>query len=254
MNQNRNAVIVEPPPPTPALPKVLIVTPLKDAGTLDAPHPFFRKTLEQVALLESSGYEFHFATMEGGICRALNEMVATAREEKFKWIVRWDYDIEPLNGVLDLLRLLGHRAPVVGSLYTRREPNSPYVANFMHEVQVQSDGLLQCIELGGGFMKAHIEVFENLERIFPNLSYTDRDTGKHRCAFFQQGAYPTDLKPDGDWMTEDFFFSWCCRMVKIPLWLDTQIRCRHRGKDEVRFPLNDAWPELPVDPVCESQP
>jgi hypothetical protein len=224
--------------------KVVIATPLKEVAALDAPHPFYRTTLEQLALLEDSPYEFHVASMEGGICHARNKMVDKAKKLGAKWVVWWDYDIEPAPA--DILRLLGHKLPIVAALYTTRTDKNPhYVANFMHEVEVQKDGLLQVIEAGTGLQVNHIQVFENLDRIYPTIAYTDRDTGERLHAYFQQIVLQTDLKPDGDWLTEDYFFHYLCRLAKIGIFVDTKIKVKHRGKDGKLYPAE--WPPVPVD-------
>lgn len=224
--------------------RVMIATPLKDARTLDKPHPFYRTTLEQVALLDGSPYEFLFATMAGGICHARNCLVDAAKKQGVKWILWWDYDIEATAE--DILRLLSHKQPIMCGLYTtREEKNNHWVANFLHEVTLQKNDALQVLEAGTGLQLNHIEVFTNLDRIYPNIGYTDRDSGIRLYGYFQQVVMATDVKPDGDWLSEDFFFHYLCRLAQIGIWVDTKVKVKHRGPDGVLYPA--VWPPIPID-------
>jgi len=227
--------------------KIVIATPLKDARTLNQPHPFFQKTAEQIAQIQDSPYEFYFATMEGGICHARNKMVQAAKKLGAQQIVWWDYDIEAT--VDDMMKLVTNKLPIVGALYTTREDRGHWVANFMHEVELQEGGMLQVIESGCGLKKYHMEVFYILDKVYEGIAYTDRDTGERLHGYFQQIVMQTDLKPDGDWITEDFFLDHLCRHSRtkgMGIFVDTTIKVKHRGPDGTLYPTGD-WPPVPID-------
>ena len=232
--------------------KILIATPLKYASQINDPHPVFKRTLEELAKMEDCEYEFYFATMDGGICRARNLMVHEAKKMGVKKIVWLDYDIEPTTE--QLLRLVSHKQAIVGALYTTREERGHWVANFMHEVELQPNGLLQVIESGSGLKCYHMEVFRILDEVYEGIAYSDRDTGIRLHAYFQQVCMKTDLKPDGDWITEDFFLDYLCRHSRTPgmgIWVDTTIKVKHRGPDGTLYPTGD-WPPIPIDEKIEA--
>lgn len=222
---------------------VLIATPVRHWKGVDSLHSDFRTSLACLSAMQDSPYSFDFAVIEGGLARARNKLVASFLKGDYKWLLFWDDDIEA--GIADVLKLLSHKQPIVAGLYTTREERPHWVANFMHEVTVQPNGLLQVIEVGTGFKLYHRKVFEILAKHYPNLWYTDRDTGVRECAFFQQAVIATDLKPDGDWLPEDYFCDYICRHANIGIFVDTTMKLKHRGGDGTLFPKE--WPPIPVD-------
>lgn len=226
---------------------VMIAMPTRAWHGPDKLPPSFRAQLEALAVLsetEQCPHYFVFATIEGGLCRGLNVMVHAFLESECKWFLRWDDDIEAT--VEDVFRLLSHKRPVVGGLYVTREERPHYVANFMHEVEVQGNGLLQVIQLGTGFKLYHRQVFEELARIYGDtITYTEPESGKRIHAFFQQVAMRTDLQPDGTWLTEDFFLDHLCRHAKVGIFADVTMKLPHRGKDGTLYPKDGNWPPIP---------
>jgi len=225
---------------------VMIATPIKHWKGLNGLHDNFKRILNEIAELnadEDCPFRFENAFMEGGIVRARNKIVGSFMARKhLKWLVFLDDDLEPPNGESIkpyLLRLLAHKLPIVGSLYCKRQPEAAWVANFMFEVELQQNGLLQVAEVGTGMKKYHREVFENLQRIFPLIAYIDRDSGEKEWGYFQHAVI------GGDLMSEDYFCDCLCRMCKIGLWVDTEIRLMHRHHDGTMFPLGGEWPTIP---------
>lgn len=217
-------------------------------------HPNLKRllnSLHDLSVDESCPYEFYLAVMVGGIARARNKMthafkLANLQNENVKWLLTLDDDIETNPDASDILRLLSHKRPLVGALYTTREVEGVHwVANFMHEVELQKGGLLQVLELGTAMKLHHILVFTELERILADsINYTDRDTGERITAYYQQVVLKTDVRPDGDFLPEDFFFDHLCRMCKIGIFVDTTMKLKHRGPDETLYPVGD-WPAIP---------
>ncbi len=224
---------------------VMVATPMfRFQGPQDF-HPKFAEFLNSLAALtsdENCPFSFQWTTITGGIARARNKLVEAFLESECKWLLFCDDDIQATSQ--DVLKLLAHKRPLVGGLYTTRSGNCHWVANFMHEVELQRGGLLQVIEVGTGFKLYHRQVFENLKRLYPNIAYTDRDSGKREHAYFQQVALHTDLKPDGDWLPEDFFCDHICRHMDIGIFVDTTIKLKHRGPDGTLYP-QDNFPPIP---------
>lgn len=238
---------------------VYVATPVRHFQNLDDPqHVRFKRTLDELAALsrdEHCPYEFYIALIQGGLVRARNHIAhefkkLAATTPSLKFMMPWDDDIEATGA--DFLRLLSHHRPFVTAMYTRREAVAPrWVANFMHEVVLQKGGLLQVIEAGTGLQCVHLQVLTEIERIFPKIMYTDRDSGERIAAYYQHMTLQTDLRPDGDMLTEDYFFCHLCRMARIGIFVDTQCKLKHRGGDGTLYPIGD-WPPIPG--LTEAEP
>lgn len=233
---------------------VLIATPVRHFNGWQGYHKKFKELLNRLTELSADPacpYEFWFLTGEGGLVRSRNQMAhefkrINKENPHVKWLITADDDLESFGDdpADPILRLLSHKRPLVGAMYTTREERPHWVANFMHEVEVQKGGLLQVIEIGAGLKLTHIKIFTELERIYPNITYTDRDSGERITAYYQHCVLQTDLKPDGDLLPEDFYFDYLCRMAKIGLFLDTTLKLKHRDSDGTLYPTGD-WPPIP---------
>jgi len=222
---------------------VMIATPVKGWRGPESLPFWFKKELEELAGADSP-YDFQLAVVDGGLVRARNKIAANFLASDARWILWWDCDIRA--EVADVFKLLSHKLPIVGGLYATREEHPHWVANFLHQVFPQKHGLLQVLELGTGFKLMHRQVFENLARMYPGIAYTDRDTGERLHGFFQNCVLTTDLRPDGDLVSEDYFCDHLCRNAKIAIWCDTQIKLRHIAPDGTAYPKGD-FPPVPVD-------
>lgn len=187
-------------------------------------------------------YEFNILISTGGLVRTRNEMAATFKASGCRFLIPADDDLNWTPA--DILKLLSHKRPFVAALYTTREDRPHWVANFMHEVTLQKGGLYQVIEVGTGLQCIHREVFLILERVHPGMVYTDRDSGRKMFGYYQHCVLQTDLKPDGDLLTEDFFFCYLARLARIGIFVDTTIKLKHCGGDGVAYPKGD-WPPIP---------
>lgn len=225
---------------------VLIATPIRGADKPDDYHPRFKLLLNGLAALsqdDTCPWEFIFATIDMGVVPARNRIVANARKHKCKWVVFVDYDIEVEPD--QIVQLLSKKIPVIGGLYTTREVKAHWVCNFLYEAEKQKESALQVIEAGTGLLAIHIETFDILQKHFPQISYTDRDTGEKLWGFFQHAVVFHDLQQAGDLLPEDFFFCFLCRTAGIPIFVDSEVKVKHRGPDGQRYPLGD-WPEIPA--------
>lgn len=224
-------------------------------------HPKLKRllnSLHDLSVDPTCPFEFYLAVMVGGIARARNKIthafkLANKENPNVKWLLTLDDDIETAEDGSDILRLLGHKRPLVGVLYTTREVEGVHwVTNFMHEVEIQKGGLLQVLETGTGMKLHQIKVFTELERILQDsINYTDRDTGERITGYYQQVVLKTDVRPDGDLLPEDFFFDHLCRMCKIGIFVDTTIKLKHRGPDGTLYPVGE-WPAIPG--ITETEP
>ena len=225
-------------------------------------HERFLTELEALSLDDTCPYEFMFATVEGGRtwgrCRLVSHFRKMRRQyPNMRWLYWHDDDVEQTGA--GLLRLLSHRQPVVGAMYTTKEKDCHWVANFMHEVQVQANGLLQVVEVGLGALLTHYQVYDVIEACNEGLLYTDRTTGERHLGFFQEVVL--DKMP----YSEDYFFCLLMRHAKladpteddpdhrklgIGIFVDTELRLRHYGGDGKAWP--EEWPPIPMDQKVEA--
>lgn len=234
---------------------VMVATPVRYWRGVDGlPEVVKREAAQLAELSESPECPCYFvaATAVGGIARARNAVVHQFLASPCKWLLFRDDDLHAPGDrpelVDALFRLLSHKKPIVAGLYTTREDNPHWVTNFMHEVKLQGDGLLQVIETGTGFKLYHRQVFENLIRIYgEQIGYTERATGERMYAFFQQVAVKTDLQPDGDFLTEDYYCDYLCRHAGIGIFVDTTVKLLHRDGDGTLYPKDGAFPPIPID-------
>ena len=232
---------------------VYVATPVRHFKNLDDPqHVRFKATLDELAAMSRDPlcpYEFYICLMQGGLVRARNHIAhefkkLAVEHPSLKFMMPWDDDIEATGK--DFLRLLSHKRPFVAAMYTVREAGTPRWAgfNFMHEVELQKGGLLQVLEAGTGLQCIHLQLLTELERVFPKIVYTDRDTGDRITGYYQNLVLQTDVRPDGDMLTEDHFFCHLCRHANVGIFVDTQLKLKHRGGDGTLYPLGD-WPPIP---------
>ena len=238
---------------------VMVATPV---SRFDKFHPRFEAFLKDLAALsvdDACPYEFIFATVDGGRTWGRCRLVANFRRLRkkypnLKWIYWADDDVEQTAG--GVLRLLSHKLPVVGAMYTTKGDGPHWCANFMHEVELQPNGCLQVVECAIGALLTHFQVYDIVEAGFPGLVYTHRDTGERQVGFFQESVI--EKVP----YSEDYFFCWLCRhapvdtgekdetglakiKMGIGLFVDTQLKLKHRGVDGTLYPAE--FPPIPID-------
>ncbi len=228
----------------------------------DPVHEEFLKRLAELSTDEACPYEFFQMVVQGGRtwgrCRVVTAFRKLRRKApQVKWLYWHDHDMGRDAGELveGLLRLLSHKLPLVGAMYVTKGDNPHWCTNFLHEVELQPNGLLQVFETGCGGLLTHWQVYDGIESVHPVLEYTDRDTGERHVGFFQEIVI--DKVP----FPEDYFFSWLCRhtqvldptpedpkriVMGIGVYVDTTVRLHHRDGDKA-YPLNDEWPPLPID-------
>jgi hypothetical protein len=227
---------------------VLVATPMRELKAFSAQHASFLAELAALSTDEGCPYEFIQAVVTGGRTWGRCRMVSNARKLRakeypnLKWIYWHDDDVE--QTAAGLLRLLSHRQPVVGALYTVKGKDPHYCANFLHEVEIQKNGILQVYECAIGGLLTHMETYDLVEKKFPAILYTDRNTGERHQGFFQEVVI--ERVP----YSEDYFFCWLLRHTGIAIFVDTQMKLYHRGADGTLYP--EVWPPIPIDEKVEA--
>ena len=241
---------------------VMVATPMRVFRGWDPVHEAFIHRLAELSADETCPYEFLQSVVEGGRtwgrCRAVTNFRRIRRKlPNLKWLYWHDHDMgadadELVNG---LLRLLSHRLPVVGAMYVTKGEHPHWCTNFMHEVEMQPNGLLQIFETGCGGLLTFYQVYDVIEASHQVLQYTDRDTGEKHSGFFQEIVIEKVPFP------EDYFFCWLCRNTRvlepteedpnhlkmgIGVFVDTNVRLHHRDPDGTAYPV-EAWPPIPID-------
>lgn len=247
----------EPQPAVAQLPRigVTIATPLRYFPSDPKEQvAFLAKNLPQIGrvlreLHDHPFYSFEFVAAVGGICKARNSCVGEFLKTDDKWLLWWDDDLYPDDPSAAVLRLLSHKQPIVGALYCRRAKKPVYACTFMPAAELQTnplaEGLLQVVELGGGFTLIHRKVYEELHRLFvtdvkeggQTIQYVERESGEAITGFYQQRVYDRDFPP------EDYFFNYLCRCAKIGILVDTKLKIPHRNSDGTMYPTD--WPAVP---------
>ena len=240
---------------------VMVATPMRSFHGFNPIHEGFLKALAVLSTDETCPYEFWQVVVEGGRtwgrCRVVSHFRKIRKQyPNLKWLFWLDDDIgeSPDELLAALFRLLSHRLPFVGAMYTTKEEDCHWCANFLHEVKLQPNGLLQVYEVAIGALLTHYQVYDVIEAVNPSLLYTDRNTGERHIGFFQEIVI--ERVP----YSEDYFFCWLARhspvadptpehpdrkKVGIGLFVDTNVKLKHRGADGTAYPAK--WPPIPVD-------
>ena len=242
---------------------VVVATPTRKFLGFDPVHEAFLKRLAELSTDETCPYEFFQMVVEGGRtwgrCRVVSAFRKLRRKApQVKWLYWHDHDMgaDADELVNCLLRLLSHKLPIIGAMYVTKGENPHWCTNFLHEVEMQPNGLLQVFETGCGGLLTHFQLYDAIEGSHQVLQYTDRDTGERHLGFFQEIVIEKVPFP------EDYFFCWLCRNTRIKtpteenpdkvtigvgVFVDTTVRLHHRDADGKMYPLNDEWPPIPID-------
>ena len=240
----------------------MVATPMRSFQGFNPIQEAFLKRLAELSVDESCPYEFWQCVVEGGRTWGRCRVVSNFRKMReqytnLKWLFWLDDDIgESAEELLSaLFTLLEHRLPIVGAMYTVKADGGHWCANFLHEVEMQDNGLLQVYEVAIGALLTHFQVYDAIEARFPSILYTDRNTGERHIGFFQEVVI--DKVP----YSEDYFFCWLARHTRISdptpeypdrtrdgigLFVDTRIKLKHRGADGTAYPTKQ-WPPIPID-------
>jgi hypothetical protein len=241
---------------------VMVATPMRHFTGFNPGHEAFLKRLAELSVDDTCPYEFWQCVVEGGRtwgrCRVVSNFRKMRKQyPNLKWLYWHDDDVE--QTAEGLLQLLSHKIPLVAGMYTTKEEDCHWCANFLHEVEMQPNGLLQVYEAAIGALLTHYQVYDIIEACFPVLMYTDRNTGERHFGFFQEVVI--EKVP----YSEDYFFCWLARYAQlagpteenpeqkkqgIGIFVDTLLRLKHRGPDGISYP--SVWPPIPVDEKVEA--
>lgn len=166
-------------------------------------------------------------------CRLIagNQFIDVARNKLVK------YFLESEEGFTDLIfidadqgwdanvipRILKYSQGVVAALPPKKEEKPTFHSNAL--TGVIQNGLFQALEAGTGFMRIKREVFESMDKEFPDLAQMiDKDNGWPDTPYFQRGNTKY-----GGWLGEDIFF--CRQLVSMGeyVWIDSDVTFTHRG-------------------------
>ena len=244
---SENATSSEPSVETKTKIGVLVATPMRSFSGFHPQHEAFLAELARLSEDPDCPYEFWQSVVEGGRTWGRCRMVSNMRKLRLqypnlKWLYWHDDDVE--QTAEGLLKLLSYKLPVVGAMYATKEKDCHWCANFLHEVKLQPNGLLQVYELAVGALLTHYEVYEKIEERFAAILYTDRNTGERHQGFFQEVVI--ERVP----YSEDYFFCYLMRNTGIGIFADTNMKLKHRGSDGTLFP--SVWPPIPVDEATSS--
>jgi hypothetical protein len=152
-----------------------------------------------------------------------------ANADYFRWLTRSEVIPDEWCRYDVLARLESHGKPIVGGVYASRQYHGALVIQPEIHPRHHEDKLL-CNEirrgtarglagvewLGFGCVAVHREVFLEVRRRFPDLAP-------------QSEFEPWDFFRTSGLMGEDEAFCQRVRACAIPIWLDTQLICGHRG-------------------------
>ena len=141
---------------------------MRSFGGFHPQHEAFLRELARLSEDPTCPYEFWQAVVEGGRTWGRCRMVSNMRKLRktypnLKWLYWHDDDVE--QTAEGLLKLLSYKLPVVGAMYATKEKDCHWCANFLHEVKLQPNGLLQVYELAVGALLTHYEVYEKIEAV-----------------------------------------------------------------------------------------
>jgi hypothetical protein len=127
----------------------------------------------------------------------------------------WDEKVIP--------RILRYKQGVVAALPPKKADIPMYHDNAI--TGVMQDGLFQAKEAGTGFMRIKREVFERMDKAFPELAQmVEPAMGWPHTPYFQRGNTKY-----GGWYGEDLFF--CRQLIEMGefVWIDSDVTFTHRG-------------------------
>lgn len=127
----------------------------------------------------------------------------------------WDAKVLP--------RILSYKQGVVAALPPKKEEVPRFHSNAI--TGRIENGLFQALEAGTGFMRIKREVFEAMDKAFPELAQmVDKENGWPDTPYFQRGNTKY-----GGWLGEDIFF--CRQLVAMGefVWIDSDVTFTHRG-------------------------
>ena len=228
--------------------KVLVAIPTRTFTTADDPMFDNTKRMLSDAEVIAPGVEFDVTILSGGnVARSRNKIIAYALRNRYRWVVFKDDDIEATAH--DLVRLISHRAYVVGGLYTKRCKGGDLVLNqFREAVTDPATGLLPIGEIGCGFKAYHINVFRYLIKKCPELAYVSEDDGTTEYGFFCMAVRQVDGK--SRWLPEDFWLDQLCRDHGVIVYADTMVKVMHRDTDGTLYPIDGKFPALNQPEDC----
>lgn len=153
-----------------------------------------------------------------GLEMAREHGALAAVQQGYRWVFFLDADVLPPGDVLH--RLIAHNRPIVSGLYCRRHnPVYPLLLKRVSDSPIKFDivkgitpgELVEVDACPTGCMLVATDVFRKMPR--PWFAYT------------------AETAIDG--LSEDYFFTWKAQRFAFRTFVDTSIKCRHKGEFNV---------------------
>jgi hypothetical protein len=179
-----------------------------------------------------------YGNCQDGIARARNNLVGEFLKTDSQWVLWLDADQRvPPAGVE---RLLAHAVlgglDVVAGCYAKKGPLLSWVLRFAPGAEPDpATGLVECEEVGYGFMLAHRRVYEAMRDRLDIRYENDPAPGAVNYDYHPMGVRA------GRYESEDW--AWCrrARELGFRLWADTTVHSKHIGY--IHYPLAESLPD-----------
>lgn len=211
-------------------------------------HAHFVPALLNLALEKPCHLKIKPAVGDSLVCRARNRIAKAFLEDpKATHLLFIDTDL--IFSPEHVARLISHDLPLVCGCYPKKQPGLDWVLNTLPgEERDPATGLQRVRYAGTGFMLIRRDVFEAIDRIFPEIRYQPDDgepeEGVYRD-FFRVG--PCVAGGRRRYLSEDWYFCEMAQQAGIPTFVDTNVVLKHCG--DAIYPL-----QMPVSEPVASEP
>lgn len=170
-----------------------------------------------------------------GVARARNNLVAAALQSDATHVYFAACDTTPTPA--HLTRLVGHRLPIVGGLYAKKQARLAWVASALDgAARDERTGLQEVAETGTDSLLVAREVFHTMIAAYPESLYRDDPApGDVRHDFFPMHA------KGGRYLSEDWYFCHRARECGFKVFVDWRCIIPHLGL--IAYPLASFLPD-----------
>lgn len=188
------------------------------------------------SFLEAMGsHPFHVIQIADSlVTRARNVAAAAFLKTEYEYILFWDADI--IVTAQQLNWLMENDDSILCGIYPKKQVELCPVLNCLPGTTcIETGGLLEIARGGTGFMRIHREVFEAMKT-------KENEYGNHGEP--QWDFFPVGVR-NGEYLSEDWYFSDVARELGFKIMCDTRIQLRHEGTAVYPiFPPSSSEPEL----------
>ena len=198
-------------------------------------HEYTKSLLETHACCAALGIEVStlFLCQCARITRARHEIVRAFRNRELDYLLMIDSDIGwPADAPA---RLMAHDVPYVGAVTVKRGTDRMCLRNIGDDKAFDYDPerrLMRVGAMGTAFVMFKMELFEAMERAYPQLMLEEECGGHPPYALFSEM-----LTPEGDFNGEDYSFSLRAQAIGIDMFVDPWIPLTHTSERTYRGSL-----------------